>query len=72
MTTLDRKHLAALARQAADLQQVWFREREERRAILLADNAEFRRRWLKSDPIPDKPASAGPRRDEDEAAPGKL
>jgi hypothetical protein len=72
MTTVDRKHLAALARQAADLQQVWFREREERRAIQLADNVEFRRRWLKSDSIPDKPAPGGLRRDEDEAAPSKL
>ncbi len=54
MTTMDRKHFAALARQAAALQQVWLREREERRALQLADDAEIRRRWLESDSPPDE------------------
>ncbi len=66
MTSIDRKHFAALARQAAVLQQVWLREREERRVMQLADNAEIRRRWFESDPTPDEPESAGRRREEDE------
>lgn len=65
MTSMDRKHYAALARQAAALQQVWLREREERRMLEHADNAEIRRRWLESDPTPDEPESAGRRREEE-------
>ena len=48
MTSVERKELEVLQRQAKALREVWLREREERRAIQLAANAEIRRCWVES------------------------
>lgn len=49
MTNTERENLAALAREAAALQKVWLREREEKLAVLAASNAEIKRRWTELD-----------------------
>jgi len=48
MTSVERKKIEVLARQARALREVWLREREERRAGELAANAEVRRHWVES------------------------
>lgn len=72
MTTMDRKHYATLPRRVATLQQVWLREREERRVLRLMDNADVRRRWLKADSLPGEFRSEGPQREEDESVPNQT
>lgn len=49
MTSTEREHFAALAREAAALQKVWLREREEKRTVLAAVNAEIKQRWVELD-----------------------
>ena len=52
MTSEERKKLETLTRQARSLRDVWLREREEQRAIQLAENAEVRKRWTEFDSVP--------------------
>jgi len=65
MTSIDREHLAELARKAKALQKVWLREREERRAMQLAANAEIMRRWIESDSMESEGESSGQHKEED-------
>ncbi len=65
MTSIDREHLAELARKAEALQKVWLREREERRAMQLAANAEIMRRWIESDSMESEAESSGQHKEED-------
>jgi hypothetical protein len=59
MTSIDREHLARLARMAEALQKVWLREQKERRATQSAADAEIRRRWVESDSMQSEAESAG-------------
>jgi hypothetical protein len=54
MTNIDRKYLVSLDRKAADLQKIWLSERNEKRTIQIAANAEIRRRWFELDSIEDE------------------
>lgn len=57
MTNLEREHFATFAHEATTLEKIWLREREEKRTVLAAANAEIKRRWVELDnastPIPE-------------------
>jgi hypothetical protein len=64
MASIDREHLARLARMAKALQKVWLREQKERQAMQSAADAEIRRRWVESDSVQSETESS--RRPDDE------
>jgi hypothetical protein len=72
MTSIDRKHLARLARMAKALQKVWLREQKERRATQSAADAEIRRRWVESDSMQSEAESSGQPDDDSPASLHRL
>jgi hypothetical protein len=51
MTNVERENLEMLERKAKALRKAWLREREDRRALRLAENTEVRKRWRESDAV---------------------
>ena len=64
MPIIDRKGLLALDRKAEGLLKIWMSEREEKRSVQRAVNAEVRRRWIESDSTESGATSAAEHRKE--------